>query len=131
MHRKSLYSCKVAEAILVLCLPSFTKKRVSSIKKKNEQHHWILHIRITLSTKFQLKLRILIIWTKFTQKGWSRSKALKMNTTLELYIFELVFIWNFSLNLQFWLFGLIFPKRRNPSQKRKKWKPPLNSAYLN
>ena len=32
-------------------------------------HHQILHIRNSLGTKFQLKLKILIFRTKFAQKG--------------------------------------------------------------
>ena len=43
----------------------------------------MLHIRISLGTKFQLKLTILISWTKFTQKGCFRSKQ-KVNTTIKL-----------------------------------------------
>ena len=35
---------------------------------KSEYHHRILHIRISLGTKFQLKLTVLIFWTKFAQK---------------------------------------------------------------
>ena len=34
-----------------------------------------LHIQISLGTKFQLKLEILIFWTKFVQKGYFRSKT--------------------------------------------------------
>ena len=44
------------------------------------QRHWILHIRISLGTKFQLKLTNLIFWTKFAQKGCFRSKTEKLNT---------------------------------------------------
>ena len=36
--------------------------------EKSEHHHLILHIRIGLGTKFQLKLTILFFWTKFTKK---------------------------------------------------------------
>ena len=40
---------------------------------KRERHHdWILHIQISLGTKFQLKLEIL---TQFVQKGYFRSKT--------------------------------------------------------
>ena len=35
---------------------------------KSEHHHCILHIGISLGTKFQLKLTNLIFWTKFAQK---------------------------------------------------------------
>ena len=33
---------------------------------KSEQHHWILHIRISLGTKFQIKPTIFIFWIEFT-----------------------------------------------------------------
>ena len=42
--------------------------------RKSEQHFWIVRIRICRSTKFQLKLTILIDWTKFTQKGYFHSR---------------------------------------------------------
>ena len=48
---------------------------------KNEHHHWIVHIRISLGTTFQLKLAIESFWTKFTQKGCFPSKTVK--TTIE------------------------------------------------
>ena len=44
-------------------------------KGKSEHHHWILHIRISLSTKLQVKLTILIFWTKCAQKGYFWSKT--------------------------------------------------------
>ena len=37
--------------------------------RKREQRHQILHIQISLGTKFQFKLTILIFWAKFAQKG--------------------------------------------------------------
>ena len=43
-----------------------------------------------VGTKLQLKLTILIFWTKFTQKRYFRLKAVKVNSTIELRIFELV-----------------------------------------
>ena len=62
--QRNLKSCVDA-----LRLSSFTKKGVFGIKQKSEHHHWILDVRISLRTKFQLKLEILIFWTKFAQKG--------------------------------------------------------------
>ena len=38
------------------------------ITEKNEHHHWILFIRISLWNKIQLKLTIMIFWTKFFPK---------------------------------------------------------------
>ena len=49
-----------------------------------------MHIRISLGTKFQLKLRILIFWTKFAQKEFFQSKTENMNKVIEFCIFELV-----------------------------------------
>ena len=60
-----------------------------------------MHIRINLHTKFQLKLIILIFWTKFTQKEYFQSNTEKVNITIELWIFELVEVPYFSLNWQF------------------------------
>ena len=62
------------------------------------------NIRISLGTKFQLKLTILIFWTKFAQKGFFRSKTEKLNTTTEFCIFELIQIPCFGLNSQFLFF---------------------------
>ena len=62
-------------------------KRVFSVKnEKNEHYHWILHIRISLSSKFQLKLKSLIFWTKFSQKGRFQSKRAKLNIIIEFCI---------------------------------------------
>ena len=35
----------------------------------------------------------------------------KMDTTIEFCIFELVFVPNFTLNKQFWIFGPNLPKK--------------------
>ena len=53
-------------------------KRVFPIKNRKSEHHdWILHVRIILRTKFQLKQTILIFRTKFAQKGYFHSKTKK------------------------------------------------------
>ena len=57
---------------------------------KSEHHHWILHIRISFGTKFQLKLTILVFWTKFAQRDFSGLKIEKVNTTIEFCRFKLV-----------------------------------------
>ena len=66
-------------------------------KKKKENHHRILHIRISLVSK-ALKQTILILEINFPEKGYVRSKTEKMNITTELSIFELVYVTTFSLN---------------------------------
>ena len=74
---QSLYSRKVAGTIIILHLPSFSKKKFPGINRKSEHHHWILLIQISLDTKFQLKLTVLIFLTKFAQKGYFPSKTEK------------------------------------------------------
>ena len=66
----------------------------------------MLHIRISLSTKFQPKLTILIFWTKFAQKGYFQPKTDQINHTIKLCVFELpnfqiTKLPNFILNGQF------------------------------
>ena len=53
--------------------------------KISEYHHWILHIRINVGSRFQLKITILIFWTKFAQKGYFhfQSKTEKVNITID------------------------------------------------
>ena len=45
-----------------------------------------------VGTKFDLKLTILIFWTKFGQKGCFKFKREKVNIISEFCIFELVYI---------------------------------------
>ena len=80
-----------------------------STKGKNENHHWILHIRISLGSK-ALQQTILILQTNFPEKGYFRSKTEEMNFTIELFIFELVYVLNFSLNWHLRFFGPNLPK---------------------
>ena len=47
----------------------------SSNTGKSEHQHGILHISISLGTKFQLKLIILSFWTKFTQERYFQLKT--------------------------------------------------------
>ena len=47
--------------------PHLPKKVFPVENRKSEHHHEILHIWISLGTKYQLKLIILSFWTKFTQ----------------------------------------------------------------
>ena len=78
-----------------------------------------MHIRISLDTKFQLKLTILISCTKFAQKGCFRFETGKVNSTIAFRIFELTKVPNFSWNWQLWFFGPNLPKNVCPVYKRK------------
>ena len=59
--------------------PNFPKKGVSRLTQKSEHHDWILHTRISLSTKFQFTLTVLIFFTKFAQNRHFRSKTEKLH----------------------------------------------------
>ena len=60
--------------------------------------------------------------TKFAKKGsYFQSKTNKIDTTIEFCIFELVFVSNFTLNNQFWIFGPNSPKKDIYGQKQKTW----------
>ena len=104
-----------------------------------------VNISIEFSTKFQLKLKIMIFLAKFAQKGYIRSKWKRLSPIMEfcllmelyylvlnLYcLFELFFVPNLSLNWQFWVFGPNLPKNRFSGRKLRTWTSPLNSTYLN
>ena len=90
--------------------------------RKSEHHHWILHIRINLDTKFHFK-QYWILGPNLPQKGISRQKRKKMNIFIKFRIFKLVEIPNFSLNWQIWLFGLNLPIKSISSLKQKRWIP--------
>ena len=77
---------------------------------------------LVLSTNFQLKLTILIFWTKICQKRYFRSKTEKVNIIIEFHIFKLVLVPNFCLNWQFWFFWPDLPKKGFSALKQKKWR---------
>ena len=49
-----------------------------------------MYIQISLGTKCQLTVAILIFWTEYAQKVCSRSKTKKVSSTIESCIFELI-----------------------------------------
>ena len=70
------------------------------MKQKKQTPLLNMNMEISLGTKFQLKITILIFRTKFPQKGYFQSKPEKVNTPIELYIFKfhlkltnLLFFW--------------------------------------
>ena len=77
-------------------MDSGTKLVKKGLKQKKEHQHLISHIRNSLGTKFQFKRTILIFWTKL--KGVYCLQNNKMKMTIEFYIFELVYIPNFSFS---------------------------------
>ena len=96
-----------------------TKRAFRIENKKGEHRHWIPHIRISVVIEFHLKLTILTIWTKFAQKGHSRSKTKKVNSIIEFWTFELGQPPNFNLNWSSWFFELNLSKKGISGRKRK------------
>ena len=70
--------------------PNLPKKIFPVENRKSEHHHGILHIWISLGTKFQLKLIILSFWTKFTQKRYFQSKTEQAVQGLQVFAFCVV-----------------------------------------
>ena len=89
-------------------------RKIFMFKSRNkEHHHWILHIHISVGTKFYLKLTILIFLSGFAQKGFFCSKAKKVNTTI-FYIILHIKIVLCEISAQtdkFNFLDQIFPKR--------------------
>ena len=71
------------------------------VENRNKCHHQIPHIQNILCTKFHLKEKSLHFRTKFSQKGYFKSKIEKVHTTIEFVIIELASIPNFNLNKEF------------------------------
>ena len=66
------------------------KKGISSLNQKKEYNDWVLHIQISLHTKFQFKLTILMFWTNFTKKEHMWWPILEKKwTNYEFCIFEI------------------------------------------
>ena len=103
-------------------------------KKLNEHHYWILNIWIRLSTTFQLRLTIVIFWTKFAKNGsYFQSKTDKIDTTIEFCIFELAFVSNFTLN-NFEFLDQICPRKifmvKNRKSEHHHWIPHIQISLL-
>ena len=67
--------------------PNLPKKVFPVKNRKSEHHHGILHIWISLGTKFQLKLIILSFWTKFTQERYFQLKTEQAAQGLQTFVF--------------------------------------------
>ena len=70
--------------------PNLPKKVFPVKNRKSEHNHGILHIWISLGTKFQLKLIILSFWTKFTQKRYFQLKTEQAVQGLQAFAFCVV-----------------------------------------
>ena len=82
------------------------------IKQKKWKYHWILHVPISLETKFQLKLIILNFWIKFAQKEYYRSKTKKSEHHHWILYIRVSLDTKFQLKLTILKFGTKFAQKR-------------------
>ena len=96
-------------------------KKLFPVKNWKREHHWIPHIQISLGTKFELILTILIVLTRFTQKGfiWSKTEKWTPHIFNIILHIQISLVRNFSSDGQFWFFGPNFPKRYFQSKTEK------------
>ena len=65
---------------------------------------------MSLYSNFHFKQTILVSWIKFDQKWNFPSKTGQIKITIELYIFDLVYVPSLILNKQICYFGTNLPK---------------------
>ena len=98
-------------------LDQICPRKIFMVKnRKIEHHHWILLIQISLGTKFQLKLTILIFWPDLPKKGFSGLKQKKWTPHIFYIILhiQISLVQNFSRNWQFLFFGSNLHKKIFP-----------------
>ena len=78
-----------------------------------------MHIRISLSIKFDFEQTSLNFWTKLAQEGYLCSITQKVNIIIEFCLLKLVLMPSFSSNWQFWFFGPNLHKIESPVKDRK------------
>ena len=125
----SFYQISLEQTILNFWT-KFAQERYGQ-NRKSEHHHWIPLIQISLGTKFQLKLTILIFWPDLSKKGFSGLKQKKWIPHIFYIILHIQIsqVRNFSWNWQFSFFGSNLHKDVF-GQKLKKLTS-LNFAYSN
>ena len=82
-----------------------------------------MHIRVSLCIKFNFEQTILNFSNKFARERYLLSKIEKLNIIIEFRLLKLLLVPIFSLNSQFWFFGLDLPKKGFCGVKQKKWRP--------
>ena len=78
-----------------------------------------MHIRISLSIKFDFEQTSLNFWTKLAQEGYLCSITQKVNIIIEFCLLKLVLMPSFSSNWQIWFFGPNLHKIEFPVKDRK------------
>ena len=94
---------------MILGINSEKKVYFRSKSEKNEHHYWVLHVEISLSSNFQLKVTVSLFWTKFAHTKGSYFQS-EIDTTIEQHHWILHIRYLLSLCIkfhveQFWIFG--------------------------
>ena len=102
----------------------FLEKNFPAKNGKSEQHHWILHIQISLDTKVQLKLTILFffldqIWPKIVFPVENRNSELHY-WILQIPIVPISLHTKFQLKKTIQIFWIKFAQKRYFWSKTKK-----------
>ena len=100
---------------MILSKQIFLKRILPIENKRNEHHYWVLYIGVNLSTKFQLKLGILIFWTKFVPESvftirngkskyhhWILHLRISLGTKFQVKLTLLIFWTKFVQKRCFW-----------------------------
>ena len=69
------FNINLKPTISVFSNQAFPKSAYPVKNKKSKQHHLMLHIGISLRTKFQPKLSSVIFWSKFMVKNNINKKS--------------------------------------------------------
>ena len=106
------------------CQMDFLEKNLPAKSGKREQHHWILHIQISLDTKVQLKLTILFffldqIWPKIVFPVENRNSELHY-WILQIPIIPISLHTKFQLKKTIQIFWIKFAQKRYFWSKTKK-----------
>ena len=90
----------------------YPRKILKFKNRKSEHLRWILHIKISLRTKFQLKLTILIFSPDLPKMRFSGLKQKKWTLIFHIILhIQISLSRNISSNWQFWFFGPNLPKK--------------------
>ena len=95
-------------------------KRFPALFLKKQQEKAILHIQISLDTKFQLKLTTLMFWTKFAAKRYFLSKSKKSEQHHWVLQIPISLGIKFQLKLTILISRLNLPKKGYFSSKTEK-----------
>ena len=110
---------------------TFPRRVFLAYNRCKEHHHWVLHIRINLSSKFFPEQINLNFWTKYAQKRYLGPKAQKSEHRYWILYIRISPGPKFQNKLTILISWTKFAQKWFSSLKQIKWIMSLNSAYSN